>query len=464
MNDYAQGFPCGADEAHTSSFNKRVVDTPPATPPPSKMHTVSSSPSLRKMGQRALYNEQSQPPPYPSSPTTASQPTTAPSPSSIPSVSALITSIATGVPPTSRSQTKVAAQVSALFGPSSPHYTRIPRLYANTRITTRHKAVDPLDPTFDRNLPIRQRMNLFLEHASPLCVDVATRAVSSPSSGISSPSRDIGLLVVVTSTGFIAPGVDVAIVRGLGLSRSVKREIINFMGCAAAMNGIRAASDYAVAQQYASLHTGEPPKKALLVCVELSSVNGVFAETINDVIISSLFGDGCAALVIGSTSTSEAVNTKPPFPGQIILGPSFSHLVDDTESGIMLGVNHNGITCELSPLLPTYIRTAVGPVLEKTLASHGLTKSAIHLWAIHPGGPKIIEESVKSLDLPDEVAATSWDILSRYGNMLSVSLPFVLQQMVEEARSKRPVSTGVAFSFGPGITIEGVVFDVIGEA
>ncbi|KAM7188928.1 Thiolase-like protein [Rhypophila sp. PSN 637] len=243
---------------------KQVVtfDTPPATPPPSRIHSVSSLPALIEPPTKYHYQDvpngnlmyQKQLPPLP---TAFSVPQAnihvTISSTQIPQVSAVVTIIATGVPPTSRSQAEVASQVAELYGPSSPFYSKIPKLYANTRISTRHKAVDPLDPSFDRAMPIRQRMDLFLSHAEPLCVDVARRAASSPTSGIATPKEDIGLLVVVTSTGFVAPGVDVAIVKGLGLSRGVKRVVVNFMGCAAAMNGIRTAADYAISQQYQSL-------------------------------------------------------------------------------------------------------------------------------------------------------------------------------------------------------------------
>ena len=120
---------------------------------------------------------------------------------------------------------------------------RVPRLYEKTRINTRRMAVDPLDPAFDafRRDPgtIRDRMNLFLEHAVPLAVDVSRRALADLPYG----ADEIGLLVFVTSTGFIAPGVDVAIVKELGLSRSVSRVVVNFMGCAAAVEHRRKISE-----------------------------------------------------------------------------------------------------------------------------------------------------------------------------------------------------------------------------
>jgi alpha-pyrone synthase len=265
-------------------------------------------------------------------------------------------------------------------------------------------------------------------------------------------AEGIGLLVFVTNTGFIAPGVDVAVVKQLGLSPHIGRIVVNFMGCAAAMNGIRTAADYVRAN---------PDKKAMVICIELSSVNAVFDDDVNDVIIHSLFGDGCGAVVIGASQVQQ-----PLSPGKIVIRSSFSHLFDNAEDGIVLGVDHDGITCELSENLPDYIYAGVDPAISTVLRRHGLRKSDIDLWAIHPGGPKIIEESVRSLGLDPDRATPSWDVLARYGNMLSVSLIFVLEQMVAQADTParidgKPASTGVAFSFAPGVTLEGLIFDIV---
>lgn len=199
-----------------------------------------------------------------------------------------------------------------------------------------------------------------------------------------------------------------------------------------------------------------PAMKALVVCIELCSVNAVFADDINDVVIHSLFGDGCAALVIGASQVQEKLE-----PGKVVVRSSFSQLLDNTEDGIVLGVNHNGITCELSENLPGYIFSGVAPVVTEMLWDNGLQISDIDLWAIHPGGPKIIEQSVRSLGISAELAAQSWDVLARFGNMLSVSLIFVLETMVQQAESAKAISTGVAFAFGPGVTVEGMLFDII---
>jgi alpha-pyrone synthase len=367
-------------------------------------------------------------------------------PPSPPTTVPVIESIATGVPSRAVDQSAAADRVAALFIDPEQR-ARIPRVYQKTKITARRMAVDPLDAEFDtfRRGPgtIRDRMNLFYRHAVPLAVDVARRALV----GLPDAATDIGLLVFVTSTGLVAPGVDVAIVKELGLSPTVSRVVVNFMGCAAAMNGIRIAADYVRAY---------PNMKAIVVCIELSSVNAVFAEDINDVIIHSLFGDGCGAVVVGASHVQH-----PLAPGKVVIRSSFSRLLGDAEDGIVLGVNHNGITCELSENLPSYIYDSVGPVIKNVLRDNGLQKSDVDLWAIHPGGPKIIEESVRSLGIPADHAAVSWEVLAEFGNMLSVSLLFVLELMVGLSETTKPISTGVAFSFAPGVAIEGMVFDIV---
>ena len=367
-------------------------------------------------------------------------------PPSPPTTVAVIESIATGAPHRVVDQSEAADRVASLFADPQQR-ARIPRVYAKTKVATRRMAVDPLDAEFEdfRRNPatVRDRMDLFYRHAVPLAVEVSGRALA----GLSHRADEVGLLVFVTSTGFIAPGVDVAIVKELGLSRSVSRVVVNFMGCAAAMNAMRIATSYV---------RSHPEMKAIVVCIELCSVNAVFADDVKDVVTHSLFGDGCAALVIGASQVHEKLE-----PGKVVIRSSFSRLLDAAEDGIVLGVNHNGITCELSENLPDYIYAGVDPVVAEMLADNGLQKSEIDLWAIHPGGPRIIEESVRSLAIPAERAAPSWDVLARFGNMLSVSLIFVLETMVRQAESTKEISTGVAFAFAPGVTVEGMLFDII---
>ncbi|WP_067809849.1 type III polyketide synthase [Nocardia beijingensis] len=356
----------------------------------------------------------------------------------------VIEAIATGTPGLVLDQSVAADWMAGqLTDPERKDQVR--RIFRKTMIGSRRFAVDPLDPRIHAPggapAPIQERMRLFYRHAVPLAVDVARRALDG------TDPADLGLLIFATSTGVIAPGVDVAVVENLGLPRSVARLVVNFMGCAAAMNGIRAASDFVRAN---------PGKKAMVLCIELNSVHAVPVGGIGDAVTHSLFGDGCGAVVIGAKRGQE-----PAEPGTIVLRDTFTHLFEDTEDGIVVGVNHDGITCELSENVPRYIYDGVAPVVRDVLRRNGLRQPDIDVWAIHPGGPKILLESARSLGLPPEAASASWEVLGEYGNMSSVSLIFVLERIAGETSGTEPLSTGVAFSFAPGVAIEGLLFDVV---
>ena len=197
-------------------------------------------------------------------------------PPSPPTTVAVIESIATGAPQRVVSQAAAADQVAALFD-------LVPSSGNGLRGCSRRRGSTPAGWRSIRRIRIRC--------ASPTAGDDprTDEPVLRPRGSAGRRRRrarpgphgdgvdEIGLLVFVTSTGFIAPGVDVALVKQLGLSPSVSRVVVNFMGCAAAMNGLRTATDYVRCQ---------PRSKALVVCIELCSVNAVFADDINDVIIS----------------------------------------------------------------------------------------------------------------------------------------------------------------------------------
>lgn len=386
-----------------------------------------------------------------------------------------IESIATGTPDTIVPQLD-AAKVVAQLPSMQQNQSRIEKIYRNTRIETRRLALNLLSDdaiAFSQNATIQERMQRYQDYAVPLAERVARKALKLADQGDSEAfcsttiAESIRMIVFVSSTGFVAPGIDAQLIKQLGLRRDIARVTVNFMGCAAAMNGLRVASDYVRAH---------PTHKALVICLELSSVNAVFEDEINDVIIHSIFGDGCAAVVVGACEAEQAIAQ-----GKVVIREHLSHLVEGTEDGITLGIQDNGITCRLSRQLPDYIEAGVGPVIENFLESHNLTKDDIDLWAIHPGGTRIIERSQQSLGLRDDQVVHSWEVLRQYGNMLSPSVLFVLERMLFGSESAanadsaaksshsqvdrylasdamQPV-TGIAFSFSPGVGIEGMLFE-----
>jgi predicted naringenin-chalcone synthase len=113
----------------------------------------------------------------------------------------------------------------------------------------------------------------------------------------------------------------------------------------------------------------------------------------------------------------------------------------------------------LSRRVPDHIRTALGPYLERLGAEAGLGArglAAEALFAIHPGGPRIIDEIAELLGLAPEQVQASNGILRDRGNMSSATLPHVWQALLEDPAAA-PGRLVVALAFGPGLTISGAI-------
>mmetsp|Transcript_513 Transcript_513/g.1741 ORF Transcript_513/g.1741 Transcript_513/m.1741 type:complete len:413 (-) Transcript_513:158-1396(-) len=372
----------------------------------------------------------------------------------------VIMGMATGNPPYRASQQQALA-----IAESCPECNSIKpvlaRIYGNSRIDYRFMAVPDFTPEqklegdenfFDKDLmfkmPVEKRLDMFREKSVPLVTKVCKDAMADAGIDV----EQIGKLVVVSSTGFLGPGLDAELIKTLGLWRGVDRSLIGFMGCAAAMNGFRVANDFAMSH---------PGKMALMVCVEISSVHTTFDDNVNDAILHAIFADGCAAAVISGEKPGSAAAK-----GKFGIVDTHGWLMEGTEDGITLSINENGISCILSKYLPQYIAKNMAGYVDSFLGMHGLQKTDMDFWAIHPGGRRIIEEAQNGLGLSEEQAKYSWTVLSQYGNMLSPSVMFVLELILNDhkkalAKGERGLKQGIAFSFSPGVGAEGILINVM---
>jgi predicted naringenin-chalcone synthase len=74
---------------------------------------------------------------------------------------------------------------------------------------------------------------------------------------------EVGLLAVISCTGYATPGLDIHVAADLGMAADVQRLIVGHMGCYAAIPGLGAVADYVVAR-------GRP---AVALCLELTSLH-----------------------------------------------------------------------------------------------------------------------------------------------------------------------------------------------
>lgn len=79
------------------------------------------------------------------------------------------------------------------------------------------------------------------------------------------------------------------------------------------------------------------------------------------------------------------------------------------------------------------------------------------LFAIHPGGPKIIDLIQNQLELTDEQVYFSRKVLAERGNMSSATLPHVWKEILDSDYEGEVMS----LAFGPGLTIFGGRFEAM---
>jgi predicted naringenin-chalcone synthase len=306
------------------------------------------------------------------------------------------------------------------------------RIFANAGVRTRQAAVSPLLEDV-AEWSTEQRMRRYQAEAMPLGKEAVARALTE--AGLAADR--VGLFAVCSCTGYATPGLDILLARDLGMAPDVQRLFVGHMGCYAALPGLGAASDFARSR-------GRP---ALLLCAELTSLHlqppGGRAD-IQQIVSHALFSDAAAAVVV-----------TPGGPGYAVR--AVTAVTDSATADHMTWeVTDKGFRMGLSPKVPDVLAVHVRGLVEDLLAGHGRTIADVDGWAVHPGGPKILDVVRDRLDLDEADVATSRAVLSAYGNCSS---PTVLLVLDELRRRAQPPATVVMLAFGPGLTLYGTLLD-----
>ena len=241
-------------------------------------------------------------------------------------------------------------------------------------------------------------------------------------------------VLVTCCTGLYAPGLDFEIVDHLGLSAGVERTMVGFMGCYAAINALKLARH---------IVRSEPKAGVLMVNLELCTLHFQESQELEQVLSFLVFADGAAASLITAREQGFALDSFKAV------------MVPETRGLITWKIRGLGFDMLLSGQVPAELGRALH---EGELMADRDGRDGIDLWAVHPGGRSILDAVEKGLELPAPALASSREVLSCFGNMSSATVMFVLQRMMQQARSGQ---LGCAMSFGPGLTAETMRFHVV---
>ena len=92
----------------------------------------------------------------------------------------------------------------------------------------------------------------------------------------------------------------------------------------------------------------------------------------------------------------------------------------------------------------------VGEWIVRWLAQSDLALEDVASWAVHPGGPRILDAVEAAAGLEKERTRVSRGILAEFGNMSSATVLFTLDRLRAE-NAPRPC---VALALGPGLVAE----------
>jgi predicted naringenin-chalcone synthase len=359
-----------------------------------------------------------------------------------------ILGIGTAVPGDSVTQQEGQQIARWICCQNDEHAKWLPHIYENSGIDKRHMCLGravmrdvldetrtsqsiflPRDRADDRGPTTAQRLELYGAAAPALAIEASAKALRQ--SGLQ--SEEITHLVTVSCTGFHAPGVDVAIIKELDLPPTTQRTHVGYMGCHGALNGLRVARAFADA---------DPGARVLICAVELCSVHYHYGWDPQRVIANALFADGAAAVVGAPDSIA------PDSAWQV--AASGSCLIPDSEQAMSWTIGDHGFVMTLSKQVPGLIGKHLRPWLAQWLAERDVKLEDVASWAIHPGGPRILDAAVESLGLDRQAAKPSREVFAAYGNMSSPTVLFILDHL-RRSNAPRPC---VALGFGPGLNAE----------
>ncbi len=247
-------------------------------------------------------------------------------------------------------------------------------------------------------------------------------------------------LIHVTCTGYSSPSSVQALVSKRRWTQHCCVTHAYHMGCYASLPAVRIADGYRA--------TGL--EKIDIVHTELCSLHLNLADhSPEQMIVQSLFADGYIRY--------SAVNATNTDLGGLELITIHEEILPDSKDLMTWQASEWGMKMTLSRDVPLKLSTAISKFIARMLlkVENGeLPLLSDAVFAIHPGGPRIIDQLQTELNLREEQVSHSKNILFKYGNMSSATLPYIWHSLVGDSS----IPTGkwiLSLAFGPGLTAFG---------
>jgi predicted naringenin-chalcone synthase len=246
-------------------------------------------------------------------------------------------------------------------------------------------------------------------------------------------------LIHVTCTGYASPSGAQKLVAARGWPTRVTHAY--HMGCYAAVPALRLAAG--------ALATGS--RRIDLVHTELCSLHlDPSDHRIEQLVVQSLFADGMIRYAMVADTGGPGLSVRA----------MHERVLPDSADAMGWVVANWGMQMTLARDVPDRIAGAIRGFVIELYRRADLDPGAIQrsVFAIHPGGPRIIDRVREVLELSDAQVQASRDVLFARGNMSSATLPHIWQRVLDD-RAVRRGTPVASLAFGPGLTMCGALLE-----
>ena len=337
-----------------------------------------------------------------------------------------ILAIATATPEHYFTQSRLAELAAEVAGYHDPQRLGF---FAHSEIEGRYLYLDPNRVRADESVDeLNERFERgALELGRTALLRCLGRAGWSP--------QDVDFLATTTCTGRVCPSLDAHLIRDLGCRPDIQRVHVGDTGCASAMVALQQAYNHLQAF---------PDHRALVLAVEICSAAYYLDDRLESAVAHAIFADGAGALALGTEGEGITI-----LGHRTLFRPEYLPAMGFTYPGGRPRV-----------ILSKDVRR-VGAVMmremaEVLLASQGLKRGDVRAWVLHSAGRRVIERAQKLMDLSEADVAAPRAVLRRYGNMSSVTVVFVLEEVTRTVQPN-PGDWGVMIALGPGFAAEGAL-------
>jgi predicted naringenin-chalcone synthase len=248
-------------------------------------------------------------------------------------------------------------------------------------------------------------------------------------------------LIHVSCTGYVSPSGAQKIVSKRGWGQLTTVTHAYHMGCYGSIPAIRMGIGF--------LNTEKEKKRVDIVHTEICCLHTNPSLHQTDQLVSqSLFADGF--MKYSAVRETEQDHLK--------IVAVQEEIIPNSTKAMSWDVVEWGFQMALAKEVPVLITRYLPGYLDRLYQKAGV--KAPPLFAVHPGGPKILTHVQELLGLTDHQMSYSFQILKEYGNMSSATLPHIWQRILNDPNvpEQTPI---VCVAFGPGLTVSGAILEKV---